>query len=178
VTTLRRDHRPGRTELSAPVGAASTGRPPTRVVVGVDGSPASAGALRWAADEAARRRARLQVVRTWPLDPPPTHPPTVIDVTRPDQPRAPPPAARRAVDEVARELRGLPIDDDAVGTLLLAGDPAQVLVAVATDAALLVVGSRGAGTLHGLLLGSVSAHVAVHARCPVVVIPAGWADCS
>lgn len=35
------------------------------VVVGVSGSSASAGALRWAADEARRRHAALRVVRSW-----------------------------------------------------------------------------------------------------------------
>ena len=36
-----------------------------RIVVGVDGSPSSHDALVWAADEAARRDARLDVVNAW-----------------------------------------------------------------------------------------------------------------
>ncbi len=39
--------------------------PPGRIVVGVDGSPASYGALRWAAIEAERRSARLDMVHAW-----------------------------------------------------------------------------------------------------------------
>lgn len=51
------------------------------------------------------------------------------------------------------------------------GHPAQALLAVAENADLLVVGSRGHGGFVGALLGSVSHHVVAHARCPVVVIP-------
>ncbi|HEY3035148.1 MAG TPA: universal stress protein, partial [Streptosporangiaceae bacterium] len=36
-----------------------------RIVVGVDESPASLAALRWAAREAGLRATRLQVVRAW-----------------------------------------------------------------------------------------------------------------
>jgi len=49
------------------------------------------------------------------------------------------------------------------------GVPAQVLVEEATDAELLVVGSRGLGGLRELLLGSVSHQCVQHAPCPVVV---------
>jgi len=34
-----------------------------------------------------------------------------------------------------------------------------------------VLGSRGLGGFKGLLLGSVTHHVAHHVRCPLVVIP-------
>lgn len=50
------------------------------------------------------------------------------------------------------------------------GHPAQVLVDAAADADVLVVGSRGHGGFAGMLLGSVSEHVAAHALCPVLVI--------
>ena len=50
------------------------------------------------------------------------------------------------------------------------GHPAEVLVAAAQGADLLVVGSRGHVALPGRLLGSVSEHVAARASCPVVVV--------
>jgi len=51
------------------------------------------------------------------------------------------------------------------------GDPATVVLWAAQHADLIVVGTRG--TNHGspLLLGTVSQDVAVHATCPVLLIP-------
>jgi nucleotide-binding universal stress UspA family protein len=52
-----------------------------------------------------------------------------------------------------------------------AGDPAEQIVAEATAGAydLVVVGSRGRGTVGRLLLGSVSTRVVADAPCPVLV---------
>jgi len=36
------------------------------------------------------------------------------------------------------------------------------------------VGSRGGGPVREILMGSVSSKVALHAACPVVVIPADY----
>ena len=52
------------------------------------------------------------------------------------------------------------------------GDPARRIIDFATDrhADLVVVGSRGHGTLAGLLVGSVAQKVLSHAACAVVVV--------
>ena len=53
-----------------------------------------------------------------------------------------------------------------------AGAPAATILDAAEGADLVVIGRRGVGGFQRLLLGSVSEHVARHAPCPVVVLPA------
>jgi nucleotide-binding universal stress UspA family protein len=57
-------------------------------------------------------------------------------------------------------------------TVLLSGDPAQGILDTAAKegADLLVVGSRGTGTLERLLMGSVSERVVRFSKCPVLVV--------
>lgn len=54
-----------------------------------------------------------------------------------------------------------------------AGRPAEVLLAEARGAVLLVVGSRGSGGFTGLVMGSVTQKVLAHAECPVAVLHPG-----
>lgn len=57
-------------------------------------------------------------------------------------------------------------------TILITGDPATEIVNYARDNAmqLVVMGSRGLGTLKEMMLGSVSHKVAQLAPCPVLII--------
>jgi nucleotide-binding universal stress UspA family protein len=59
-----------------------------------------------------------------------------------------------------------------VRTSLLSGDPAQGILDTAGQegADLLIVGSRGTGTLERLLMGSVSERVVRFSKCPVLVV--------
>jgi nucleotide-binding universal stress UspA family protein len=57
-----------------------------------------------------------------------------------------------------------------VRAVLAEGDARDVLAKASGNAALLVVGSRGAGPIREVLLGSVSSYCVHHASCPVVVV--------
>jgi nucleotide-binding universal stress UspA family protein len=137
---------------------------PARVIVGVDGSAGAHAALVWAAAEARLRGAQLQIVRTWPLDPPGL--PVTASGSAPVDPRA-----RAAEHEVEAESEAVRGNDLTISPLIRQGMAGEVLVDVSEGADLLVVGTRGRGSVRSLLLGSVSAHVASHSRCPVVVVP-------
>ncbi len=52
------------------------------------------------------------------------------------------------------------------------GDPAAEIIGIAEKekADLIVIGSRGFGTLKGVFLGSVSQKVTYHATCPVMIV--------
>jgi nucleotide-binding universal stress UspA family protein len=58
-----------------------------------------------------------------------------------------------------------------VNTVVIHGRPASVIVdeAAATEADLVIIGSRGHGQIASLVLGSVSSEVVDHAPCPVLV---------
>jgi nucleotide-binding universal stress UspA family protein len=138
-----------------------------KITVGVDGSASSVRALHWAADEARRRDAALEVVTTW-------HSPVLATIPAFG---VQPPAdqlteeARKGLIELLR-VEG--ITSEAGLTVLervVEGPAAPVLIDASADAELLVIGSRGRGGFAGLLLGSVSHAVVSHARCPVVVVP-------
>ncbi|GAA0806897.1 universal stress protein [Spirilliplanes yamanashiensis] len=54
------------------------------------------------------------------------------------------------------------------------GDPATIILAAAQHAELIVLGTHSDGNrCSPLLLGTVSQDIAVHATCPVLLIPAG-----
>ncbi|MFZ5900285.1 universal stress protein [Desulforudis sp. 1088] len=59
-----------------------------------------------------------------------------------------------------------------IETLVLFGDPAQLITEYAEEKKydMIVLGSRGAGPLRGVLLGSVSYKVLNSAHCPVLIV--------
>ena len=137
--------------------------------MGVDGSDASKAALRWALAEAKLRGDSVLAVHAWqvpvlPVDVGPPPVPALDTVTMlPDLERNARALVERVVEEVAADA-GVEVE-----TVAIEGAPATVLIDAARDAELLVVGSRGHGGFLGLLLGSVSMQVALHAPCPVVI---------
>lgn len=115
------------------------------VVVGVDDSAASEAALAQALVAAELRKAPLVVAHVAGLD----------DLA--------------SFPDVTALLSGSPVS---VVEEVLVGDSAATLVKHATGARLVVVGSRGRGSLTGLLLGSFSQYVLHHARRDVLIVPA------
>jgi nucleotide-binding universal stress UspA family protein len=134
--------------------------PEGRVVVGVDGSPASLHALRFAHRQAQLTGGELHAVTTW------AYPLSFDDPVDPTDWQA---NAETILDIALAEA--LP-DDAAAGVRrhVAEGHPAGVLLGSVGAADMLVVGSRGHGGFTGMLLGSVSQHVVAHAPCPVVVV--------
>ncbi|HJQ86234.1 MAG TPA: universal stress protein [Propionibacteriaceae bacterium] len=138
----------------------------TRVVVGVDGSDYSKSALRWAAGEAKTHNAELTVASVW--TPPPTIDPPYGNIAWGTdlEPQLQATAIlQTTMEEVLGEDPGLVVRREVRG-----GNPASVLIDLSERADALVVGSRGLGGFVGMVLGSVSQHVAAHAATTVIVI--------
>jgi len=133
-----------------------------RIIVGVDGSKASEDALQWAANEASLRGLGLHVVTCWT----PTVVPYIGVVPDHEAEREAETIANAMIEEVLGSAR----QDLDVTVELLEGPAALRLLDFELIGEMIVVGSRGRGGFAGLLLGSVSQHLAEHARCPVVVI--------
>ena len=139
------------------------------IVVGVDGSEHATRAVVWAAEQAALEARKLAIVHctaqssvrgtSW-LD--------ADGIDHAGLTRALNAAARRflatAADQATSAAPGI-----TVLTELLDVDPRIALVDLSEHAHVVVLGSRGLGPLKTALLGSVSAFVAGHANCPVVV---------
>jgi nucleotide-binding universal stress UspA family protein len=145
------------------------------IVVGIDGSDASKEALRWAAEEAKLRGARLVGVHAWTFVPPqPIGDPGLLAVPAGDLPGQLD-AERHVAEGIVREAEAdvlTAVPGIEFEQKLIEGDAADALVAESESAELVVVGSHGRSGLRAALLGSVSRHVTSHAACPVVVVKA------
>jgi nucleotide-binding universal stress UspA family protein len=141
---------------------------PRRFVVGIDGSPESLAALDWAVHEADRTGGEIDAALAYDSGL------AWIDVGSEYQAVIVEQSAARATQELHRALDAIPSGGNGrvkIRPLVVEGAPAHVLVELARDADLLVVGSRGRGGFAGLLLGSVSQRCAERSPCPVVVVP-------
>jgi nucleotide-binding universal stress UspA family protein len=145
-------------------------RPVQRVVVGLDGSPQSELALRWAIREAKEWGVELVAVTAVPvtagsgtlagLPAAIDHEQMLEDVST---------ALDALIDRVVAEEPGAPT----ITRTVRDGTGAQLLTEASEKTDLLVVGSRGRGGFAGLLLGSTSQAVLHHAPCPVLVVRPG-----
>ncbi|MDH3299448.1 MAG: universal stress protein [Acidimicrobiia bacterium] len=135
--------------------------PIRRIIVGVDGSSESLGALRWCADLAQLNDASLRVV-------------TVRDRNDEDTDSSP----RSWRDDVEPQVRAwiAPLADMGISTdHVMQSDlhPADGLlgVASASDGDVLVIGTRGTGRVSGVRVGGVAMKVLHRAFLPLVLVP-------
>jgi nucleotide-binding universal stress UspA family protein len=136
------------------------------VVVGFDGSPSSRKALTWAVAEAADHASDLVVLNVWEHTLlPPAGSVSVSERYVPDQ-------SQHTAEDLLEEIKEVLGENPPVlvQPRVKQGNPAKVLIEESADSDLLVVGTRGHGGFRGLLLGSVSQHVAAHAKCSVTVV--------
>ena len=136
------------------------------IVVGVDGSPGSRTALAWAAAEAVDHGCDLVVVNVWEHTLlPPAGSVSVSERYVPDP-------SQTTADDLVRVIKEELGDEPPVlvQPRVVQGRPAKVLIDESANADLLVVGKRGHGGFAGLVLGSVSQHVAAYAKCSVAVV--------
>ncbi|MEU9047745.1 MULTISPECIES: universal stress protein [unclassified Kitasatospora] len=133
-----------------------------RVVVGVDGSPSSKRALRWALGQAASTGAVVEAVACW-------RPASMYEWAVHGQDSGHAEAAQKSLAAAVAEVIGAAPAVE-VRQSTVTGNPAEVLVERSRGADLLVVGHRGHGGFAGLRLGSVSHACAQHAACPVVIV--------
>jgi nucleotide-binding universal stress UspA family protein len=145
---------------------------PGSVVVGVDGTEQALRAVDWAAEQASLEGRPLVVVHvvsdtelqatawagvTWVVTS------TVEEVMA---------VARNLTDQAAARARSHH-PDLVVECHTARADVRRELLELSTSAAMLVLGSRGRGTVSSALLGSVGAHLARYAGCPLVICRPG-----
>ena len=136
------------------------------VVVGCDASPASDAALRFAAEEARLRRARLLVVAAYdrPIDP------DLDDFDTPDAELQR--SARACTESVVQRAFGRPgmreVDLEVVAA---EGEPSHVLLEHGRDAVMIVIGSHDRPMLRRLF-GRVTSRGLLHdSTVPITIVP-------
>jgi nucleotide-binding universal stress UspA family protein len=136
-----------------------------KILLAVDGSDHAFHAARTAADLARTMNAKeFRIVVAYDFIPPYLGEPNMqyaIDA-RMDE-------AKSILEDAVKEVGKLPCE---VHSETIEGAAAQAIieVAAARQSDLIVMGSRGLGTLAGLLLGSTSQKVVAHAPCPVLIV--------
>lgn len=160
--------------MSALVGTVTIRSMPVYLVA-TDGSPASSAALDEALELASATSAELTVITVWRAlqgDFGLSYPPAsalgeILDAERLH--------AEATLADAAERAREAGVT---AHTYLTTGDPVERICAhaVEVDARLIVIGTRGHGTVTSLLLGSVSHGVIRQALSPVLVVHAAETD--
>ena len=136
---------------------------PKSILVPVDFSPSSLGALQYALALARRQEARLTLLHVIE----PLHPDMLMDFTEAQRSRRA--TAHQHLNKLWESTRKAWLR---TGRELREGHPVDVITALAkrTRADLVVMGTHGRTGLKRALIGSVAERVVRHARCPVLVV--------
>ena len=143
---------------------------PTKILLATDGSEDAALATRAAADLSSRTGCELYVVHAWQfVAPHSAYPGEVLE------------NHTRLNEQAAQELLTRQVNriEEVGGTvanaILRQGPPIDEILSIGEElgAGLMVIGSRGMGSVGRLLVGSVSEGVVHHAPCPVLVVRGG-----
>lgn len=139
--------------------------PTGAIVIGVDASEDSDRAVTWALGTAEPGRTPVHFVHVQ------TCAPSYLldEIGRQKWERAGEAILDAAVEK-ARQVPTVPVSRQTIFEPGVA--TADGLVSASKDASMVVVGARGHGGFSGLLMGSVSQHVARHASCPVAAVRA------
>jgi nucleotide-binding universal stress UspA family protein len=143
---------------------------PTRILLATDGSEDAALATRAAADLSSTTGSELYVVHAWEFTAPySAYPGEILKNYRRSNEQA---AQELLTRQVARieEMGGT-----VTGALLRQGPPIDEILSFAEELhpGLVVIGSRGLGSVGSFLVGSVSEGVVHHAPCPVLIVRGG-----
>jgi nucleotide-binding universal stress UspA family protein len=134
------------------------------IVVGWDGSAESAAALEWALDLAESDGSPVRIVGAVE--------PAALDLSpRPEHSNDTLRAMVAQELEVVREVHALAHPALMVTTLAVEDAAVDALVSQSRDAALLVLGSRGAGGVLSFIIGSTTLAVAARTDCTLVAVP-------
>ncbi len=148
--------------------ARSEGTAPRTVLVGVTGVGENAAALRYAADDAARRRWGIAVVHAVHQVMPPPPPAMLLTYESLEA------VGEEIVTEVREHLSELAGSTLPIATHVIMGHPVNVLVDLSRGAGRVVVQRRALSPLRRLVTASTVIGCAAHAHCPVVAVPAEW----
>ncbi|HZD15424.1 MAG TPA: universal stress protein [Pseudonocardiaceae bacterium] len=143
-----------------------------RVVVGVDGSPQSYAALRWAVEHAHRIAGRVHAVAV--CSPPASASGSLAGAIMTTYATLGDDAARAEAQQ-RLDTALLQVPDEAVELvdhIVVGGDAATALLDAARNAELLVLGNPARGALAAVVLGSTALRCVHHADCPIVLVPA------
>lgn len=142
----------------------------TKILAPVDGSQHSIRAAIKAVDIAEKYNAKVTLL----------HVININQLTALESITAPPPITEAVVDNLKKAgdtitndtIKALPPTQVDIDTLTVWGTPERAIISEIASKGydLVVMGSRGLGTISGLLLGSVSDRVVRQAPCPVLIV--------